>query len=267
MTFTEVLDIVKKVISNSIVKSAIVILISFAAYKLLSAFLNARGKKLKKLDRKKGQTYINLINSTVKYAVLIIAFFSLLSVNNVNISSMLAGLGIAGIILGVAVQDALKDVIRGFDIVSDDYFKVGDLISINGKEGIVTLIGIKTTKIKEIKTDNIISIPNREIASAALVSNIVYIEVPMPYETPLERAESVVLQICRTAEKNSNIKECKYMSVNKLDDSAIKYMIKLNLADNRKKLQTTRDAHRVILDTMAQSGISVPYNQIDVHNK
>ncbi len=267
MKFRETLEILQKIFSNSLVKSVLVVLISIAVYKLISALLGARGKKLKKLDRKKSETYIHLINSTVKYAVLIIAFFSLLSVNNVNITSMMAGLGIAGIILGVAVQDALKDIIRGFDIVSDDYFNVDDLIEINGKEGIVCEIGIKTTKIKEIKTNNIISIPNREIASAALVSDTVYVEVPMPYETPLEKAENTVSQICHTAEKNSNIKECKYIGVTKLDDSAIKYMIKAILSDNRNKLQTRRDIHRVILDTMAKNDISVPYNQIDIHAK
>lgn len=267
MNFDKILETAQKIFSNSIVKSVLVIIISFGVYKLISILLNARGKRLKKLDRKKSETYIRLINSTVKYAVLIIAFFSLLSVNNVNITSMLAGLGIAGIILGVAVQDALKDIIRGFDIVSDDYFKVGDLIEVNGKEGIVTEIGIKTTKIKEIKTDNIISIPNREIAQAALVSKFIYIDIPMPYETPLDVAKNVAKEICKAIEKATDVKSCGFIGVNKLDDSAINYLIRIECKNNAKKLQIRRDALGTALEVMANNKISVPYQQIDIHNK
>ena len=180
---------------------------------------------------------------------------------------MVAGLGIAGVILGVAVQDALKDIIRGFDIISDDYFKVGDLVDYNGIEGIVTEIGIKTTKIKEIKTENIISIPNRSIEAVSLVSKFIYIEIPMPYETPLEQAVNTATEICKEIEKAKDVKTCTYLGVNNLADSAIKYLIKIECKDNAKKLQIRRNALGAVLAGMAKNGISVPYNQIDVHTK
>ena len=257
MNFQKILEISNKVFSNSLVKSALVVIAAFAVYKAVSGILSARGRRLQKLDRKKSETYVHIINSTVKYAVLIVAFFVILQVNNVNITSMIAGLGIAGIILGVAVQDALKDIIRGFDIVSDNYFKVGDVVNYNGVEGKVLELGIKTTKIKDIKTENIISIPNRSIDALALVSNVIYVEAPMPYETPLETAEAVVGDICAENVKNKLIKDCKYMGVNQLGDSAVKYLIKVTFGDPAKKLQVRRDTHRAILDVMAKHGISV----------
>ena len=266
-SFKDFYEVLQKIFENNIVKSILVIIFAFAVYKAVSAIIKARGKRLKKLDRKKGETYLHLINSMVKYAILIIAFFMLLSVNNVNITSMIAGLGIAGIILGVAVQDALKDIIRGFDIISDDYFKVGDLVDYNGIEGIVTEIGIKTTKIKEIKTENIVSIPNRSIEAVSLVSKFIYIEIPMPYETPLDKAEATATEICKEIEKEKDVKGSSYLGVTNLGDSAIKYLIKLECKDNAKKLQIRRNALATVLTVMAANGISVPYNQIDVHTK
>ncbi|MBO4734229.1 MAG: mechanosensitive ion channel family protein [Clostridia bacterium] len=267
MNYKQIYEIAVKVFSNSIVKSLLVIIVAFLVYKAISSLLKARGKKLKKLDRKKSQTYLHLINSTVKYAVLIIAFFTLLSVNNINITSMIAGLGIAGIILGVAVQDALKDIIRGFDIISDDYFKVGDLVNYKGTEGIVLEIGIKTTKIKDIRTENIISVPNRDIDAVALVSKFIYIDIPLPYETPLDKAEEAVGGICRVIEKSPDVKACDYLGVNQLDDSAIKYLIRIECKSNSKKLQIRRNALGTVIEVLADRGISVPYNQIDVHTK
>lgn len=267
MNYKEISDILFKVLSNSIVKSVLVIIISVVLYKLISMILNARGKRLKRLDKKKRETYIHLINSMIKYAVLILAFFMLLSVNKINITSMLAGLGIAGIILGVAVQDALKDIIRGFDIVSDDYFKVGDLVEYEGVEGIVLEIGIKTVKIKNIKNENITSIPNRNINSVSLVSKAIYIDVPLPYETTSANAKDIMLEICKTIEKAPEVKTCSYLGVNLLDDSAVKHLIKLDCKSNLKKLQIRRNALSAVIEVLENRGIAIPYNQLDIHTK
>ena len=267
MNYKVFFDTATKILSNSIVKSVLVIIVAIAVYKVISLILNARGKRLKKLDRKKGETYIHLIKSTLKYTVIVIAFFVLLSVNKINITSMIAGLGIAGIILGVAVQDALKDIIRGFDIISDNYFKVGDIISVNGTEGAVLEIGIKTTKIKELKTDNTLSVPNREIAAAAQVSKFVFIDIPLPYELTNKNAREIMLEICKEAESAPEVKSCNYLGVNNLDDSAIKHLIKIECKSNAKRLQIRRDALAAALLVLEKRNVSVPYTQIDIHKK
>ena len=267
MKIKDIYEIAVKVFSNSIVKSVLVIILAFLLYKVITAMLNARGKRLKKLDRKKSQTYLHLVNSALKYAILIVAFFMLLSVNNVNITSMVAGLGIAGIILGVAVQDALKDIIRGFDIVSDDYFKVGDLVGYNGTEGVVLEIGIKTTKIKTIATESIISIPNRDINAVELVSKFIYVNLPLPYEIPQDEAKSVLEEICKEIAKAPEVKECAYLGVNNLDDSDIKHLVKIECKNNVKKLAVRRNALYTALKVLESRGIAVPYKQIDIHTK
>ncbi|MBO4432587.1 MAG: mechanosensitive ion channel family protein [Clostridia bacterium] len=267
MKFKDIYETAEKILSNNIVKSVLVIALAFLLYKIITALLDARVKHLKKLDRKKSQTYLHLVNSALKYAILVVAFFMLLSVNNVNITSMIAGLGIAGIILGVAVQDALKDIIRGFDIVSDDYFKVGDLVEYKGIEGIVLEIGIKTTKIKSISTENIISAPNRDIDDVALVSKFIYLNIPLPYELPQDEAKAVIEEICKEIEKAPEVKACSNLGVNNLDESDIKHLIKIECKNNLKKLQIRRNALGTVLSVLESHSIAVPYKQIDIHTK
>ena len=55
-----------------------------------------------------------------------------------------AGLGILGVIFGLAIQDWLKDIIRGSSILSDNYFAVGDVVKYKDIEGKVLVIEIKT---------------------------------------------------------------------------------------------------------------------------
>ena len=97
------------------------------------------------------------------YVIIVITVLLILQINGINVSSLLAGVGIMGAVIGLAIQDWLKDIIRGTSILSDNYFSVGDIIRYNGIEGKVVVIGLKTTKIQELKTGYIKSIANRKI--------------------------------------------------------------------------------------------------------
>ena len=261
------MEIISAIFGNNLVQSALVVITGFLIYKIISHILLQRGKKLKGISGGKGQTFLHLVNSVVKYTVLIIAFLMLLQVNHVNVSSMIAGLGIVGIVLGLTVQDALKDIIRGVSIISDAYFKVGDLVNYKGTEGKVLELGLKTTKIRDIKTDNIIAIPNRNIEDIQVVSDYIYIDVPLPYELDLEKSEAIVREIAASVAKSNLVKDCQYRGVNNLADSSIGYQIRVECGDNQTKLQIRRNALRTILETLEKHGVSVPYTQIDIHNK
>ena len=190
----------------------------------------------------------------------------ILQINGINVSSVLAGVGILGAIFGLAIQDLLKDIIRGSSILSDNYFSVGDIIKYKDIEGKVLIIGLKTTKIQDLKTNNIISIANRNIEEVELVSNLIYINIPMPYETDIKFAEKTVDNIVKNIKNNDNVDECRYKGVNDLSDSSIKYLIEIT-CNPIYKLQVRRDALRVIIAQMDKSKISVPYTQIDIHEK
>ena len=66
----------------------------------------------------------------------------------VNIKSLVAGLGIVTTIIGLALQDTLKDIINGIHIITENYFIVGDIVKYNGFTGTVIEFGLKSTKIK-----------------------------------------------------------------------------------------------------------------------
>ena len=260
-------DALKNIFENNIVKSVIVIVVSFFIYKFVHLLVKkATGNDKVKNISKKGKTYMRLTTSILRYIFIIITLLVLLQINGIDVSSLLAGLGIASVIIGLAIQDALKDIIRGFSILSDSYFSVGDVIKYNGIEGKVLVIGIKSTKIQDLATSNIISIANRNIEQIEVVSNKIYINIPMPYEVSLEKAEKAINDVLSSIKENKNVESCRYLSVNKLDDSAIQYLIEV-CCNPEVKLQTKRDTLRTILEELNKNNISVPFPQIDIHNK
>ena len=258
----------EKLWGMQIVTSVVIIMISILMYKGLVYFINKSENKNKSklFTSNKSKTYAKLMRNVIRYVFIILTSLIVLQVNGVNVSSLLAGVGIVGAVLGLAVQDWLKDVIRGSSILSDEYFSVGDIVKYKDIEGKVLIIGLKTTKIQDLKTNNVISIANRNIEQIEVVSDVIYVRIPMPYEVKVEKAEKAVEDIIKIVKQHDNVNDCVYKGVADLKDSSIEYLLEVN-CNPINKLQVRRDTLKSILLGLEANKISVPYNQIDVHTK
>ena len=247
--------------------SIIVILVSLFIYSLFSRFISNREKKdVKLFGNKKNRTLLRMFRSVVRYFLIVLSVLFILQIFGVDVSSMLAGVGIVGITIGFAVQDALKDIIRGVDIVSDNYYSVGDIIKYGDVTGKVLLVGLKTTKIQDLASMNVVSIANRNIDQVETVSNAVYINVPLPYELDIEKAESIIQEMVKTISNQSDVASASYLGVNELNTSALEYLIEVD-CDPALKRPIRRAALGAIVRTMESHKVSVPYQQLDIHEK
>lgn len=253
---------------NRLFSSGIVIIISIIIYDILNNIINSNRKnsKIKFMISNKSETYLKMITSVIRYIILILTVLIVLQINNINVSSMLAGLGIVSVVIGLAIQDALKDIIRGVSILSDDYFSVGDIVKYDTYEGKVLVIGLKTTKIKSIINQNVISIANRNIEKIEVVSKQLDIEVPLSYELSKKEAEKVINIIVEKLKEKKEIERCEYRGINKMAESSLNYLIRI-WCNPETKPQTKRDSICLIIDTLEENNIEVPYNQIDIHTK
>lgn len=266
------MKIINQILQNKLLMhifySVAAILVSVCLYRLIYIifFKRFEGDKINNIAKNKAKTYIRLLKNIVRYTFVIVTVIVILRIFGVNVTSLVAGIGIAGAIIGLAIQDWLKDIIRGSSILSDNYFSVGDVVMYKEYEGKVISLGLKTTKIEELKTGNIISIANRNIDEIQVVSENVYLRIPMPYEVTVEDAEEAMNVIISKAKTVKGVKDCSYKGVAELADSSIKYML-LVKCNPAKKLQTIRNVNREILLGLKECNIQVPYNQIDIHNK
>lgn len=262
----EYADFMNSIIHSKIVNSIIVIMLGFLLYRVFAFLLSDKNKGISLFTSNRSKTYLKLIRSIVRYLFIIITILILLQINGINVSSMLAGVGIAGVIFGFAIQDLLKDIVKGFDIISDQYFQVGDVIKYKGMEGKVITIGLKCTKVKDIKTFNIVSISNRNIEEVEIVADFVDIYVPFPYELKVNKAEVIMNEIVNKVNNLELVRISEYKGVSKLDESSVNYHLRF-YCDPINKLQANRDVLRVVLLVLNDNHINVPYKQIDIHNK
>lgn len=265
------MDVLEKIFGNVWVQrgiwSFIVVLFSGLIYYIIAKFLNKKEKKNTKIfSQKKNKTFIHMLKSIVGYVLAIVTVLMVLQIYGVNVTSMLAGVGIVGIIVGLALQDALKDIFRGFDIISDGYYEIGDVIKFGDNTGQVLSISLRTTKLQDINTGNVVSIANRNIDQVEIAAGAIYINVPMPYELAVDKSEKIVTEAISLIGKNDNVNNAAYLGLNDFADSYVKYLIEVD-CDPMNKLQVRRDAMRVIAKVLEKNKIAVPYPQLDVHSK
>ena len=260
-------DFLKNVWVQRLFWSILVILISFLLYHIIARVLNRRENKTSRImNSKKNKTLIRMLKSIVAGSISIIAVLTVLEIYGINVTSMLAGVGIASIVIGFALQDSLKDIIRGFVIVSDNYYEIGDVIKFGDNVGPVTSVSLLTTKIQDINTMNIISIANRNIDKVEVDPGYIYLPIPFSYDTKVESAEEIIREIIQKLRHHAGINSADYQGLSKIDTSSLNYQIVIT-CDPANRLQIRRDCLRTIVTTLEEHKIHIPYQQLDIHNK
>ena len=265
MDFIE--DFIKNVWVQRLFWSIIVVAFNFLIYRIVTRVLTKKEKRSSKImSDKKNKTIIRMIKSIVAGALSIITVLMVLEIYGINVTSMLAGVGIASIVIGFALQDSLKDIIRGFVIVSDDYYEIGDVVKFGDNIGPVTSVSLLTTKIQDINTINTDSIANRKIDQVEVDPGYLYIPIPLPYELKVAKAEDIMHEIIDKLRRHTGINSADYQGITKLDSSSLNYQIVIT-CDPTSKLQIRRAALHTIMTTLEEHKLSVPYEQLDIHTK
>ncbi len=136
------------------------------------------------------------------FLLLILAFFLLLSIWEVDITPVLASAGIAGIVLGIAAQDSLGNLFAGISLHLDRTFAVGDVIQLeDGTRGTVTSLSIRSTTIRT--RDHIdVTIPNSELNTTRVVNESsperyrrIRLDVGVSYSSNLEHVDEILMDV------------------------------------------------------------------------
>ncbi|MBN1287878.1 MAG: mechanosensitive ion channel [Anaerolineae bacterium] len=105
----------------------------------------------------------------VRAGVLILAFFSIAREWGYDLGAMLAGLGLGGLAVALAAQDAIANLIGYFAIMIDLPFAVGEFIDTGAVKGTVEKIGFRSTKIRQLD-QSLAIVPNKEITATTITN-------------------------------------------------------------------------------------------------
>ncbi len=108
-----------------------------------------------------------VLKRLINFFIYVLAIVLIIQNLGFEVGSLLAGLGIGGLAFALAAQDLLGNMFGGIALITDKPFKVGDRILVDGQDGFVRKIGLRTTALETFDGTNII-MPNRKIADSTL---------------------------------------------------------------------------------------------------
>lgn len=245
--------------------NAVIRIISYVIFYLGASWLVRLILKLLATFVKKGKAIIELISSLIKYAAVIALIFSILKTVGVDTSTILAGIGILGLVVGLGAQPLIADIIAGLFIVFEKLFDVGDIIVVDGFRGTVKEIGIRTTQIMDTG-GNIKIINNADLKTIINMTNqlsLAVCDMSIEYGESLERVEAILNDnLAAVKAAIPDIKEGPfYKGVAELGDSAvvIRFVAK---CEEGAKYQVERDLNRQFKLLFDKNNINIPFPQI-----
>lgn len=154
---------------NKIANYTIIIVASYYAITGIHHIIDYGTDIIKKKEKVKvvDSPFIDLLSRFLKISLWIIGVIWILSNLGFNVTSLVAGLGIGGIAVALALQNILTDIFASFSIYFDKPFRVGDFIIVGNDLGTVQKIGIKTTRIKTLQGQELI-VSNKELTETRI---------------------------------------------------------------------------------------------------
>ena len=241
----------------------------FALFYLAWLIINRVVRSLLKQSQQ-DETTRTFITTLTKYTVLIIGGLTALNAGGVDISAVLASLGIAGITIGFAARDAFSNLISGLLIFLDRPFVIGDLIEVGGNYGLVDQITLRSTRI--ITPDGrMLAVPNSEMINKTVASytNFPHIRLDMDFtigvEEDIQRARALILDA--VMEDDSFLQDPEpVVLVQALNDYNIQLQLRVWLEDERLHIGKRAQLRELIFNILNDAGVEMPFETIQLTN-
>lgn len=218
--------------------------------------------------KKKTFTFTSVISNLVIVVSVIAALLIIAEQLGISITPLLAGAGVAGIVIGFGAQSLIKDLINGTFILFEQWFQVNDIVTINSTSGVVEKFNLRTTVLRDL--EGIAHyIPNGEISVLSNRTHIwarAMIEVGVHYKENTDRVITVLEEVFDELLNDDEFKDVILErpqilgkgGVDSLGDSAVIFKIICKVVPPN-QWDIGRQLRKRIKDKFDEVGIEIPF--------
>lgn len=208
----------------------------------------------------------DLVANLISIVIIALGFFLALSVLNLDkaLNTILAGAGVAGLAVGLALQGALSNTFSGIYLSIKDILNLGDFVETNGYSGTIQEINLRYVKLLEAD-NNCVIIPNRLILenpfkNYGLTTQIrTTIECGVAYDSNLHEVEDLAIKTIKELFDPGN-KEIEFY-FREFGDSSINFMMRfwVDAKESMTLLKSKSLAIKALKDAFDEAGIEIPF--------
>lgn len=219
------------------------------------------------------EVLLPLFHKIAKVVFVLIAFMWILDIWEVSITPYLAGVGIGGLVLGLALQDSLKNVLGGITLLLDQTYQVGDKVKLeSGEIGIIHDIGLRSTKM--VTYDNeMIYIPNGYLANSRVQNYTrpspkvrVSVNFGVEYGSDVKKVKKVVMGAIKKMKDVLN-EPAPVVQFLEMGDFSLQFTVKFWVRKWDTAYDKKLEATEKVYDALNRAKINIPFPTRTVYLK
>jgi len=189
-----------------------------------------------------------------------------------DVGALIAGLGIGGLALAMAAKDSVSNIFGGIMVFTDKPFKVGDRVKVNGFDGTIVEIGIRTSRMRTLE-GRLVTIPNSQF-TGNMVENVtaepsrkVVLNIGLIYDTTPEQIEQAINLLKEIAGANTNVEDNYLTSFNAFGDFSLGILFIYYIKKESDILNTQTEMNLEVLKRFNENGLEMAFPTQTIYNK
>jgi len=248
-------------INNSIITNTLNTLSIYTLFWFVLAIVNglqsALYRFMAKINQELSKEFSKFLIRIIKLIIIIVGLSSILTIWGINVTALIASLGIGGLAFALAAKDTAANLFGSIAILVDKSIKIGDWVVVDGIEGVVEDIGMRTTKIRTFQK-SITAIPNSIVANAHIENfsrrdiRRLKFTIGLVYSTKKDDIKAIVSSIESMIKNHSGIAQDETIIINfeSFGDSSLNIFVYCftNTANWQEYLDIKEDINYKIID-------------------
>lgn len=244
---------------------------TLAAIWLAYRQIDALGRYLERLtsttESRLDDQLVPLVRKVLKVLAIAVGFVFLLHNVGVQVTSLIAGLGIGGLAVALAAQETLSNFFASLVILADRPFQIGDLVSTTDVNGTVEQVGLRSTRIRTADR-SLVTVPNSKLASGNIrnlgqrYERLMVTRLNVTYDTPLAKLDQFQREIEKLLDAKPRAKrDERIIRLDALGASGLELLIEvyLDVQSRGDELDLRQEILRELLTLATKLGVSFAY--------
>ena len=214
---------------------------------------------------------IPIVQKGLRSAIWILGIIVALNNAGYDVGALIAGLGIGGLALAMAAKDSVSNIFGGIMIFTDKPFKVGDRIKINGFDGTITEVGIRTSRMRTLE-GRLVTIPNSQF-TGDMVENVteepsrkVKLNLGLTYNMTAEQMEKAIEVLKEIAKSNNDVNSDYVASFNSFGDFSLGILFIYYIKSGKDNLAVQTAINLEILKQFSANGLDMAFPTQTIYN-